>query len=172
MRAATIIALVLAPGAARADAGATTPRAQLQADLGLSVICVGYEHPLSAHLAVFAGAGIFGTYFLPWFDLGDDTVGGAGDVRVTWFARGDGRGLYVTPYARAGYASGDDADTGAHGGGPVVTAGAFVGYAFGLTARLDLRVGAGAQFIYIGGDNDVGARTPFAALDLALGVRL
>jgi len=26
-----------------------------------------------------AGAGLFGTYFLPWFDLGDNVVGGVGD---------------------------------------------------------------------------------------------
>lgn len=167
IRAATIIAFVLAPTAAIAGP-------QVQADLGLSVICLGYEHPVTSTVSVFVGGGIFGTYFLPWFDLGDDTIGGVGDLRVTWFpgSRHDGRGLYITPYLRAGYAGGDDADTGVHGAGPVVTAGAFVGYAFGLTRRLDLRAGAGAQWIYIGGDNEVGASTPFVALDITLGVRL
>lgn len=151
-----------------------TPRAQLQADLGLSVICLGYEHPLwNNPVSVFIGGGIFGTYFLPWFDRGDETIGAVGDLRVTWFPRSeDGRGLYVTPYVRAGYASGDDEDTGARGGGVVVTSGVFVGYALRLSNRLDLRLGAGGQYIYIGGDNGVGASTPFVALDITLGVRL
>ncbi|MFN0246846.1 MAG: hypothetical protein ACKV2T_08045 [Kofleriaceae bacterium] len=150
-------------------------RPQLQADLGLSVICLGYEHPMwnPKSVSVFLGAGIFGTYFLPWFDRGDNTVGAVADVRVTWFPRSnDGRGLYVTPYGRVGYAAGDDEETGAHGGGIVVTAGAFVGYAFRLSNRLDLRVGAGGQYIYIDGENGVGASTPFVALDIVLGFRL
>jgi hypothetical protein len=146
---------------------------QIQADLGLSVICAGVEVPMAKHLAVFVGAGVFGTYFLPWFDRGDNVIGGVGDLRVTWFPRTtDGHGLYITPYVRAGYAGGDDEDTGVHGAGAVVTAGAFVGYGFRLSNRLDLRVGAGGQYIYIGGDHGVGASTPFVALDLALGIRL
>ncbi len=150
------------------------PRSQIQADLGLSVICVGYEWPMwNQPVSIFVGGGIFGTYFLPWFDRGDETIGGVGDLRITWFPRSeDGRGLYVTPYVRAGYASGDDEDTGAHGSGTVVTTGAFVGYAFRLSNRLDLRLGAGGQYIYIGGKNGVGASTPFVALDIALGFRL
>lgn len=149
-------------------------RSQIQADLGLSVICLGYEFPMwNKPVSIFVGAGVFGTYFLPWFDRGDDTIGGVGDLRVTWFPRNDdGRGLYITPYVRAGYAGGDDADTGAHGAGAVVTTGVFVGYGFRLSNRLDLRAGAGGQYIYIGGDNGVGASTPFVALDLALGFRL
>jgi hypothetical protein len=152
----------------------TSRRAQIQADLGLSVICLGYEHPMwNIPVSIFIGGGIFGTYFLPWFDRGDETIGAVGDLRITWFVlREDGRGLYVTPYLRAGYTSGEDADTGASGGGVAVTSGAFVGYAFRLSNRLDLRVGAGGQYIYIGGDNGVGASTPFVALDIALGFRL
>ena len=130
---------------------------QLQADLGLSVICIGYEHPLGDHVAGFAGAGIFGTYFLPWFDAGDNVTGGVGDLRVTWFPQDDEHGLYVTPYLRAGYAS-----------GAAVTGGVFVGYAARLTSELDLRIGAGGQYMYIRDH----ANTPFVALDLALGWRL
>ena len=171
IRAAAIrAAAILALGISQANADA---RPQIQADLGLSVICLGYERPVGTPVSIFVGAGIFGTYFLPWFDRGDDTAGGVGDVRVTWFPRSeDGRGLYITPYLRAGYASGDDEATGAHGGGVVVASGVFVGYALPLTTRLDLRLGAGGQYIYIGGDNGVGASTPFVALDITLGVRL
>lgn len=149
-------------------------RPQIQADLGLSVICLGYEHPMWKHqVSIFIGAGIFGSYFLPWFDRGDNVIGGVGDLRVTWFpTREDGRGLYITPYLRAGYATGDDEVTGAHGSGTVITTGAFIGYAFRLSNRLDLRVGAGGQYISIAGNNGVGASTPFVALDLALGFRL
>ncbi len=139
-------------------AAAAEPRAQVQADLGLSVVCIGYERPVASHVAVMIGGGIFGTYFLPWFDRGDDVVGAVVDLRATWFAREDQRGLYVTPYVRGGYAS-----------GTAVTAGGFVGYAFGLGRKVDLRVGAGAQYIHIANDH---ASTPFVALDVTLGYRL
>lgn len=145
---------------------------QLQADLGLSVVAVGYEHPLGAHTAVMVGGGLFGTYFLPWFDLGDNVIGGVADLRVTWFAGADQHGLYVTPYLRAGYASGSDETTQLDGAGAVVTGGVFVGYAFPLTHALDLRLGAGAQYLEIAGDHGVGASTPFVALDATLGYRL
>ena len=145
---------------------------QLQADLGLSVVAFGYEHPLGPHVSLMVGGGLFGTYFLPWFDLGDNVIGGVGDVRLTWFKDAGNRGLYVAPYVRAGYASGRDEDTDAEGAGAVVTAGAFVGYALGVTDKLDLRLGLGAQYMYIGGDNGVEASTPFAAIDITLGYRL
>lgn len=151
---------------------AEPPRPQLQADLGLSVVAIGYEHPLGEHVSAMVGGGLFGTYFLPWFDLGDNVVGGVGDVRVTWFHDDDGRGLYVTPYVRAGYASGSHEGTNVKGAGLALTTGVFVGYGFRLTDKLDLRLGAGGQYIYIGGDNDVGASTPFIALDTVLGYRL
>jgi hypothetical protein len=155
-----------------AHTAVAAPSPQLQADLGLSVVAVGYEHPVGDHLSVMVGAGLFGTYFLPWFNLGDNVVGGVGDLRVTWFHGDDGRGVYVTPYVRAGYASGSDEDTRLHGAGGVVTGGVFIGYGFRLTDKLDLRVGAGAQYLYIAGDHGVGASTPFVALDTALGYRL
>jgi hypothetical protein len=153
-------------------AGAEPLRPQLQADLGLSVVAIGYEHPLGTHVAVMAGAGLFGTYFLPWFDLGDNVVGGVGDLRATWFAGDDGRGLYVTPYVRAGYAGGTHEGTNVEGAGLALTTGVFVGYGFRLTDKLDLRIGAGGQYIYLGGDHGVGASTPFVALDTILGYRL
>jgi hypothetical protein len=155
-----------------ASTAAAEPRPQLQADLGLSVVALGYEHPLGDHVSAMVGAGLFGTYFLPWFDRGDNVVGGVGDLRVTWFHRDDGRGLYVTPYVRAGYASGTHEGTQVDGAGLAVTGGVFVGYGLRLTDKLDLRIGAGGQYIYIGGDHDVGASTPFIALDTLVGYRL
>jgi hypothetical protein len=150
----------------------TTPAAaepaQADADLGLSVVGLGYEHPVSTHVAVEGQAGIFGTYFLPWFDRGADVQGLQAGGRVTWFAHPSFHGLYVAPYLRGVAVRGTD-DHSAKGLG--FTAGVFVGYAFRLSPRLDLRTGAGAQYIYFSAD-PASASTPFLALDLLLGYRL
>ncbi|MDX2091725.1 MAG: hypothetical protein SFX73_27945 [Kofleriaceae bacterium] len=144
-------------------------RPQLQVDGGLSIIGIGYEHPIGHRLALQVEAGTFGTYFLPWFDLGDRVIGAIGGIRLTWFARPNGYGPYVTPYVRSGYAWGEHA--GQDSAGVVITAGAFVGWAFRLAHRLDLRLGVGGQYIYINGDNGLSASTPFVALDATIGYR-
>ena len=87
----------------------------------------------------------------------------------TWFARADGRGLYLAPYVRLGRVSGTK--DGVDGSGLAVTAGVFVGWAFGLTDHLDLRIGAGAQYIRFDAD-PLSASTAFVALDAVLGYRL
>lgn len=142
---------------------------QVQADLGLSVVGLGYERALATHVALAGEAGIFGTYFLPWFDRGDDVAGLMVGARATWFARADHRGLYLTPYLRGvavrGTAGGQSGD------GVGVAAGVFVGWSVGLTRRVDLRVGAGAQYIRVDAD-PLGASTPFVALDAVVGYRL
>ncbi len=146
---------------------------QIQADVGLSVIQLAFEQPLAAHLSASVSAGIFGSYFLPWFDRGDDVIGVGGGARVTWFARESGRGLYVAPYVRVHRVSGDHEDM--HGTGLGVSTGAFVGWAFGLTDKLDLRVGAGVQYLRHSldlGATTVTTSTPFVALDLLVGYRL
>jgi hypothetical protein len=157
--------LVLAGSSARAD--------QFQADLGLTVVAAGYEQPAGERVAVTVEAGLFGTYFLPWFDLGDDTIGAIGGVRTTWFQHADMRGLYVAPYLRAGYVTGEHEGgvEGIKGDGAAVTAGAFVGWAFPATKQLDIRIGGGAQYIYISGSHGLEASTPFVALDLVVSYR-
>jgi hypothetical protein len=135
---------------------ATAPQAQ--ADLGLSVVCAGYERPVGDHAAVMLGGGLFGTYFLPWFDRGDDVVGAMADLRVTWFHGEAEHGLYVTPYLRVGFAEAF-----------ATTGGVFVGDAIGLSDRFDLRLGGGVQYLYIADEH---ASTPFLALDVTLGYRL
>ena len=159
------LAVILASSVAAAEL-----RPQVQADLGLTVINVAHEQPMSEHWAIQVEGGIFGTYFLPWFDLGDDVKGINGGMRVTWFARSTGHGPYVAPYLRVSRISGED-EAGADHNGFGIAAGAFVGWAFGLTDRLDLRVGAGAQYIYLDAP-PLGASTPFVALDLVVGYRL
>jgi hypothetical protein len=167
MRIAGIVALgaVLWGSSASAD--------QLQADLGLTVIALGYEQPISEHVAVQLEGGACGTYFLPWFDAGDKVTGVLGGVRATWFAHPDGHGLYITPYLRAGYGAGKhEGGNGVSGDAALVTSGAFVGWALQATPKLDVRIGAGAQYIYLSGTHGLEASTPFVALDLTVGYRL
>jgi hypothetical protein len=150
---------------------ASAAPAQLQIDGGLSVIGVGYEHPLAEHVSVQAETFVFGTYFLPWFDLGEDLKGVGAGVRATYFARPDGRGLYITPYVRGVVV--DKTLTGF--GGLGVTTGAFVGWDWALGERLDLRVGGGAQYIHCHVDDPAGDTrfsTAFVAIDATLGYRL
>lgn len=145
---------------------------QLQADLGLSVVFAGYERPLSPHLALQFEGGIFGTYFLPWFDAGQDVAGAGLGVRPTLFVSSTGHGLYLSPYLRGVVVSGDK--NGSSGTGLGYTAGMFVGWAFALTHSLDLRLGGGVQYIHFHVDTDSGnftTSTPFVALDAVVGWR-
>ena len=148
-------------------------RAQVQADFGLSVIQAAYEHPIGRNFAASLSAGVFGSYFLPRFNLGDNVIGIGGGARVTWFQRETGRGLYVAPYVRVHRVSGDH--DGVDGTGVGVSSGAFIGWAFGLGDKLDLRIGGGAQYIWHSidtGPATFSSSTPFVALDLLLGYRL
>lgn len=165
------LSICIGAGVARADSVIEEPDLppQLQLDLGLSVIGLGFEVPVGGTFAVQAEAFILRTYFLPWFGLGDDASGFGGGLRATWFARTDGRGLYVTPYSRVARVTGQGD---AMGTGVAVEGGAMVGYVFRLFDKLDLRLGGGAQFIYIGGDPGLHTRTPFLAVDAVLGLRL
>ena len=168
MRRSIVIAfLVGSSSAAVADPAALRPQAH--ADLGLSVVGFGYERPVSTQVAVEGEVGIFGTYFLPWFDVGDDAQGLQVGTRVTWFARATGHGLYVAPYLR-GVAVRSSRD-GTTGEGLGFTVGAFAGWAFPLTTKLDVRVGAGAQYIHFDAD-PFSASTPFVALDALVGYRI
>lgn len=149
-----------------------TLRPQLQIDGGLSVIGPAYEQPITAHLAVHLEVFVFGTYFLPWFDAGEQVRGFGAGVRPTWFARTSGRGLYVAPYFRV-VGVDDESITAASGTG--FATGAFVGWAFGLGEKLDLRIGGGAQYIHFradGPDGRISTSTPFVALDAVLCYRL
>jgi len=165
MRLAPLL-LVLASTPARAD--------QVQADLGLTVVAAGYEQPIADRIHLAVEGGLFGTYFLPWFDLGDNVIGAIGGVRTTWFQKPDLHGLYVAPYVRAGYIAGEHEGgvEGIKGDGAAVTVGAFVGWALPATKQLDIRIGGGAQYIYISGSQGLEASTPFIALDFVVAYRL
>ena len=173
MRASIIVATVVFAAAAPATAEPTKLQRQVQADLGLAVIGLGYEVPVASRVALQLEGHIFGTYFLPWFDAGDDAKGLGGELRATWFARPSGHGLYVLAYGRLDAVRVDRDDLTADGIG--ASAGGAVGWAFRLTGRLDLRVGVGVQYIYMRADAQgtrLGASTPFPTLDAVLGYRL
>jgi hypothetical protein len=172
-RIAIVAALAAATAAPAAAEPASSLRPQLQADIGLAVIGLGYEHPVAAHLALQLEAQIFGTYFLPWFDAGDDATGFGGELRATWFARPSGHGLYVLAYGRLDAVRIERGDR--RGDGFADSAGAAAGWSFRLSRRLDLRVGLGAQYIYMRAEAQgtrLGASTPFPTIDGVLGFRL
>jgi hypothetical protein len=147
-----MLALALLPSLASAAP------AQLQIDGGLSVIGAGYERTVARDVALQGEAFVFGTYFLPWFDLGTDVKGGGIGMRLTIFTDDAQRGFYLAPYARACIVTGNET---------AETVGAFAGWIFGLSDKLDLRVGAGAQYM-----DGPGFNTGFIALDAVLGYRL
>jgi hypothetical protein len=140
---------------------------QVQADLGLSVAGPAFELSLAPRWAVAVGAQIYGTYFAPWFDAGDDFVGFGGQVRLTWFARASHHGLYVAGFARGNRVRAKLDDAIGFGG----SVGGFVGWAWSLGAHLDLRAGVGAQYFH---DEAGAARfdSLFPGIDLVVGWRL
>jgi hypothetical protein len=140
---------------------------QIQADVGLAVISLAYEQPLTNYWAVQVEAGITSTYFAPWFDAGQRTDGYEVGLRTSWFPRGGSRGLYVAEYLRGARVT----TSGVDGAGYGISAGAFVGWAWRITDRLDLRAGLGAQYMdYRVGDT--GINSPFIAIDGVVGYRL
>jgi uncharacterized protein DUF3575 len=172
MRAVAAVVVVLA-AASSASAEPERLENQVQADVGLAVVGLGIEVPIADHVALMAEAQIFGTYFLPWFDRGDDAKGLGAQVRATWFQRTSGHGLYVMGYARMDAVRNARDMLEADGIG--TSAGAVVGWSFRLTNRLDLRVGAGVQYIYMRSNTSgtlLGASTVFPTIDGVFGWRL
>lgn len=168
---AVLLLLTYNAMAARAD---PAPEPQLQLDLGLAVVSAAYEHPIGQHLAVQIEGGVFSTYFAPWFDVGDKVMGFGGGIRPTLFLSDGGRGWYLAPFLRVAQVTGE-ADGGASGSGVGFSTGAFAGRAFGLMERLDLRLGAGVQYMRYFVDTAggrVGLSTPFIAIDIVVGYRL
>ncbi len=138
---------------------------QLQADVGLAVIGIGYEYPIARHLAIMGEAQIFGTYFLPWFSAGDSVQGLGLQIRATWYFWPCGRGPYVMAFGRGDGVRGDAGD------GLGISGGAAAGWIWKLTEKLDLRLGAGAQYIHLQGGK-LATSTPFPTLDAVVSYRL
>jgi len=151
---------------------------EVQADLGLAVIGLGLSMPCGEHLEVMAEVQTTGTYFLPWFDAGYSVLGFGGEIRATWFSRDGGQGLYVTPWLRVDSVKGsrDDAEGHTRTGHAVGEAtGVYIGWAFRLGHRIDVRLGAGPMYMRFEVPTANGVakvNTPFPSLDALISYRL
>jgi hypothetical protein len=166
-----------APAQTPAPAPAPAPAPQrpdhpnaMQLDLGLAVVGVAYERTFAPWLAVQVEAQIFGTWFGPAVDL-PNLSGLGGQVRPSFFVTDDApRGIYIAPFVRVDRVS---AEVNAAKGSAVgFSAGAFGGYSFLIADRVNLRFGAGAQYMSYVVDvsgTRVAFKTLFPGLDLVVG---
>lgn len=161
----------LARAASSSDDVRPSPRPNaVQLDLGLAVIGLAYERIVHPRVAVQLEAQIFGTWFGPLVDL-PNMRGFGGQVRPSFFVTEDApRGVYVAPFTRVdGVSSSANGVTGSAVG---FSAGVFAGYAFLFAERVNLRVGAGAQYMsYVvdAAGTRIAFKTFFPALDLVVG---
>ncbi|MBX3213381.1 MAG: hypothetical protein KF850_15195 [Labilithrix sp.] len=170
-----VLALLAAAPARAADDAAPAPerprRANaVQLDLGLAVVGLAYERLFDPRVALQVEAQIFATWFGPLVDL-PNLRGVGGQVRPTIFLTDDGpRGVYAAPFLRIDRVTADKDGQSGHGVG--FSTGAFVGYSFLLADRVNLRIGAGPQYMsYVVdvGRQRVAFQTLFPALDLVVG---
>ncbi|MEZ4373698.1 MAG: hypothetical protein R3B07_22955 [Polyangiaceae bacterium] len=149
------------------------PKNSLQADLGSGVIGVGYEHRLVKHLSLRLTL----QYNEPWYTEiwgGPDTDAYAwvAELRPFVFPLGTGmKGLYVSPFARAGvgYAKDGLDDTASN---PVWSVGATAGYGWMFNYdRILLRLGAGAQYwaYETGSQKKAGVNGVYPQVDIIFG---
>jgi hypothetical protein len=173
-RAIVLVALLSGTAAAEDPVPPPRPATQVQLDLGLAVIGAGIEHAVSDQLAVQAEAFITSTYFLDWFGLGPRTDGFGGGVRLTWLEHPRGRGLYGVALLRLSGVHTDASDAFL-----MTEVGLAAGYAFPVSAKLELRLGLGIVGFHgsgaesrtgMTGTANVGA--PFVQLDGVLAYRL
>jgi len=153
-------------------------RHQVQADLGLGVIGLAYEYMFEQHVALQVEANVFGTWFGPIVDL-PNFRGLGGQVRPTIFLnRNAPEGIYVAPYLRMARVSGEE--NGLRGTGIGWSIGTWIGYSLlFLDDRVNLRLGAGLQYMNYGVDIPTGSLRPvrqefstlFPAIDLVVGYR-
>ncbi len=168
MRLAVVVATVLASGSARAD--------EIQADLGLSVVGLGYERTVAPQLTLGIAGELMGTWFGPYFDK--PWLGGLGvGLRATWFPHGRAPyGLYIAPYFRlidVSATQDSDGHAASSGSQPGWTGGIFAGESFALPLHLNVRLGVGIQYIDLSGPTgpltEIAFRSVFPALDLVVG---
>lgn len=161
-----VVVPLLVGAPARAQPREPLPKNAVHADLGLAVVGVGLERTLAPHLALEGQAHVFGTW---WDDPHFRGLGG--QVRASLFPWGRApEGLYVAPFFRlervTAEATGDAAGLG-------WSAGTFFGASFVAWERLNVRVGAGLQYMrYVTekGAVRVSWEKPYPALDLLVGV--
>jgi hypothetical protein len=117
----------------------------VQADLGLGVVGLAYERTFASWVAVQFEAQVFGTWFGPAVDK-PFFRGFGGQLRPTFFLTGAApSGVYVAPFVRVDRVRAEE--NGATGTTVGYSAGAWLGYAFVVGERANLRFGAGAQYM-------------------------
>ena len=145
-------------------------RNAVQAELGLGVIGLAYERTLTDRVALQLEAQTFGTWWGPFFEL-PRFSGFGGQIRPTFFVTNDApRGVYIAPFFRGAAVSATANDVTGRGFG--WSLGAFVGYAFMLGTRVNLRIGAGAQYMSYAVDAGtvrIEWKRLYPALDLVVG---
>ena len=142
----------------------------VQLDLGLAVIGLAYERVFTSWFATQVEAQIFGTWFGPIF--GEPRLSGfGGQVRPSFFLTENApRGVYLAPFFRADRVGAEE--SGKTGNAIGFSSGAFAGYSFVFADRVNLRLGAGAQYISYVVDVDgtrVAFKTVFPAIDIVVG---
>lgn len=162
-----------ASASASASDGDATPASRpnaVQLDLGLAVIGLAYERILHPRVAVQLEAQIFGTWFGPIVDL-PNMRGFGGQVRPSFFITDDApRGVYLAPFTRVDRVSSTVNDV--TGSAVGFSSGVFAGYSFLFAERVNLRVGAGAQYMsYVidAAGTRIAFKTFFPGLDLVVG---
>jgi hypothetical protein len=142
------------------------PANAVQADLGLGVIGLAYERVVHERVAIQVEAHIFGIWWAP-----PRFSGSGGQVRPTFFLTHDApRGVYIAPFFRGERVSSEA--NGITGRGFGWSAGAWAGYSFMFGEHVNLRVGAGAQYMSYAvdaGTTRVEWRKVYPALDLVVG---
>lgn len=142
----------------------------VQLDLGLAVIGLAYERVFTSWLATQVEAQIFGTWFGPIFDE-PRLSGFGGQVRPSFFVTNDApRGVYVAPFFRVDRVGAEA--NGKTGNAVGFSSGVFAGYSFVFADRVNLRLGAGAQYMSYVIDVEgtrVAFKTVFPAVDIVVG---
>ena len=165
-----LASLVSAPASAAPESAAPAPstsrRNAIQADLGLAVVGLAYERVVHDRVAVQVEAQVFGIW---WAD--PKFRGFGGQLRPSFFLTDVApHGVYLAPFVRVDRVQ-SSAD-GPSGTGVGWSAGAFVGYSFLFGDAVNLRLGAGAQYMSYAVDAGpirIEWKKPYPALDLVVG---
>lgn len=175
---ALLLASLLVPSLARAEAPTPQPRNLVLADLGLHVIGVGLQHSFSPRFSAQLSA----NYYVPWTEdtnafgksgatADGDIKGGALRGRMFYYPFAAApAGLWLSPFAQYGLVTGTR--EGERRLGSVWAVGASAGYALLLWKRALASLGVGAQYNaahFLGGEGSPNFGRFFPTVDFNLG---
>jgi hypothetical protein len=142
----------------------------IQADLGLGVVGLAYERTFASWVAVQVEAQVFGTWFGPALDK-PFFRGVGGQLRPTLFLTDAApSGVYFAPFVRVDRVRAEE--NGATGTTVGYSAGAWLGYSFVVSERVNVRLGAGVQYMdYVAEAQGqrLAFETVFPAIDVVIG---